>query len=91
MLHAEKKCRNLKMGAVQFSDAISGPIKRILFWSAAIRRKKKIMVSSWMLARKKKAAKVKGPTGGLSLEEMIDKLQEARRDYRSAKKDHREN
>ena len=88
---ANKKCRKLKMGAVDFSDATSGPIKRISFWAAAIRRKKKIKVSSRMLTCKKKAAKIKGPTGGLSLEEMIIKLQEARRDYRAAEKKHREN
>lgn len=39
MRRAEKKCRHLKMGAVQFSEAIAIPLKKIAFWDIAIQRK----------------------------------------------------
>ncbi len=39
MRKAEKRCRSLKMGAVQFSEATSVPLKQIDFWDTAIKRK----------------------------------------------------
>jgi hypothetical protein len=39
MRRGEKKCRKLKMGAIQFSADISLPLKRIEFWDIDIRQK----------------------------------------------------
>ena len=39
MLKAERKCRKLKMGAVQFSPAIAQATAEIAFWDIAIKRK----------------------------------------------------
>ena len=42
MLTAENKCRTLKMGAVDFSEAVETPKKKIKFWKRAVQRKKMV-------------------------------------------------
>ena len=78
------------MGGVQFSAALAGPIKRIDFWGCAIRRKRKLKVRPKLWARKKAAAGITGPTGHLTVDEMLQKLKEARTEYREIKKKDRE-
>ena len=39
MLRAEKKCRKLRMGRVDFSPTVAQCLKRIAFWDVAISRK----------------------------------------------------
>ena len=90
MLWAESRCRKLRMGNVDFSDATDGPIKRIQFWELAIKRNKHGKVSPRLHERRKKAAKVQGPVGQLSHQGMLAQLRMAQRDYREAKKKHRE-
>lgn len=89
MKKAEHKCRKLKMGGVSFSDATDGPIKKIDFWAAAIRRRKGCTVRPSLWKRKKKAAKITVRTKDLSIEDMEQELQQARKDYKKAKKDHK--
>ena len=88
MLRAQKKCRRLYMGLVDFSAAVDIPRKRIQFWEIAIRRRKGIKVSVNLWKRRKKKAKVTFSTRDLSDDDMSAHLKLARSDYRKAKKDH---
>ena len=56
MLKAEKKCRSLKMGGVDFSEATEQPRRCIRFWELAIKRRQGKRVSSRHWARRKKKA-----------------------------------
>ena len=90
MLQAEKKCRKIYAGQVEYSLKLGLEVKRIDFWECAIRRKRKVKVSPRMWARKKKAAEIKGPTGHLTEDEMHAKLREAQKKYREIKKNDKE-
>ena len=90
MKWAEKKCRKLKMGAVAYSTATNGLLKRIAFWEIAIRRCKDIPTPVRLWRRKKKAAKVTYNTSIHTDEELVVKLKEAHEDYKQAKKEHLE-
>ena len=90
MLQAERRCRKLKMGHMEFSKAISDPLKCIDFWDCAIKRRRKLKVSSRLWHRKWKAAKIDYPIRTLSLQDLINKEKEAVKDYRAAKKKHEE-
>ena len=71
-----------------------GPRKRIDFWRCVLKRrigrKGSTHVSPRVWRRKKKAAKIKYSTKDMTPEEMWDKLREARKDYKKAKKEHLE-
>ena len=95
MLKAERKCRKLKMGAVQFSEATEHPRRAIAFWKYAIKRKESsirrqagqpaLKTSSRRWRRLKKLAKIFYPTKDLSLDEMKQNLRQAYADYKEAK------
>ena len=99
---AEKRCRKLKMGMVDFSPAVAQPLRELAFWDIAIRRrypkewkdkrgrtKKQKGVSSKLWRRKKAAAKITEKTGHLSKEQMERKRRKAKRAYLKAKKKHK--
>lgn len=86
MLHAERHCRKLNMGAVQYSMATEMPRRAIEFWRIAIRRRKGIRVRSRLWKRKKKLAKIEMPTKHLSIPDMYKELRAALTQYRLAAK-----
>ena len=101
MLKAEKKCRKLRMGMVQFSPELDLSLKRLAFWDIAIARRqmaerkatgnrmRKREISSRMWRRKKKAAKLTIKTRHLSLTEMEDLRKKEKQNYGELKKRHR--
>ena len=90
MKKAEKTCRKLRMGQVDFSLATEGPRRRISFWALALKRKQNKRVSSRLWHRKKRKAKVTELVGPLTTQDIQDRLTQARLDYRAAKKRHKE-
>ena len=93
---AEKQCRKLKMGMVDFSPDIALPLREIIFWDIAIRRRKlrtsedamgKVSPKLWK--RLKKRAQIHGPIGHMTLEELYEKRKEAKAKYKQAKKNHK--
>ena len=90
MLQAEKKCRKLRMGAVQFSTATELPRNQIGFWNLAIRRRLGIKVSSRLWRRRKKKANITESTSTIDIKGLRQKLKEAKQAYRKAKKEHRQ-
>ena len=88
MLQAEKRCRKLKMGGVAFSLATEIPRRKIIFWNLAIKRRKGGKVSSRLWRRKKLKANIKESIKSLSLNDMQQRLDQARQDYRQAKRNH---
>ena len=104
MRKAEKHCRKLRMGAVDFSNATAGPLKEIAFWDIAIQRKFPSSrptrsrqgrhqpyapcISPRLWRRKKKAANIETPTSGMSKHEMIQKRRTAKAAHKQAKADH---
>ena len=85
MLKAEKKCRKFNTGAVEFSAITDVPRKAIDFWNTAIRRRCGVKVSSRQWQRKKKKAHIQEDIGELSLEELRQRLSEARKEYQQAR------
>ena len=88
MLKAETKCRKLRMGQVDFSEATDGPVKRIDFWETAIKRRRGMTCHPSTWDRKKAKAGIQEHIRTLSIQDMIERLKAARQDYRKAKKDH---
>jgi hypothetical protein len=86
MLYAEKHCRKLNMGAVDFSLNTEGPRNEISFWRIAIRRRRGIRVRSRLWKRRKVAARIKAPTKQMSLDDMYKELRACVKRYREAKK-----
>ena len=86
MLHAEKKCRKLRMGAVQFSEATQEPRNRINFWKIALQRKYGKPTSSRHWSRAKKKAKVAVRVVTLTIDAIHELLHQAFVDYKEAKK-----
>ena len=102
MLKAERKCRKLRMGRVNFSPAVNEILKTLAFWDVAIarreveepsnkgKRKKKRKVSSRLWRRKKHAAGVRILTKYMSISEMEEHRKTAKEKYHEAKKQHRD-
>ena len=90
MKKAEKTCRKLRMGRVDFSLATESPRRRISFWALALKRKQNKRVSSRLWRRKKRKAKVTELVGPLTTQDIQDRLTQARLDCRAAKKRHKE-
>jgi hypothetical protein len=100
MLKAERRCRKLRMGAIQFSPALAKAIKELAFWDIALRRKfpttqgsdperqQRAQLSSRLWRRKKKAAGIKYKIGNMSKAEMEGKRRQAKDAYVKAKGDH---
>ena len=96
MRKAEKKCRKLKMGMVDFSPEVAQPLRELIFWDLAIRRRKlategdaagKVSPSLWR--RTKKRARITEPIGHMSLDDLYTKRREAKAKYKTAKKNHK--
>jgi hypothetical protein len=100
MLKAERWCRKLRMGAIQFSPTLAKAIKDLAFWDVALRpkfptvhgsdpeRQQRAQLSSRLWRRKKKAAGIRYKIGNMSKEEMEHKQREAKEAYVKAKCDH---
>ena len=95
MLKAERKCRKLRMGAVQFSEATEHPRRAIAFWKYAIKRRESSLrrqaglpsheYSSRRWRRLKAKAKITIATRELTLDEMKQHLRTAYAEYKEAK------
>jgi exonuclease III len=89
MNRAEKHCRKLRMGEVGFSEATMLPLRRIIWWNIAIRRRQggRVQPSLWQ-RRKREAGMRDLRTSTLSLAEMQTLRRQAVKDYRTAKRQH---
>ncbi len=74
MKTAERHCRRIRAGLVEYSKAIAGPISRIKFWQYAIRRRQGKHCSSKHWKRLKNQAEVKIPTRHMSIQDMEQEL-----------------
>jgi hypothetical protein len=90
MNKAEHKCRKLKMGGVGFSEATELPKHVIAFWELAIKRRSGIRISPQHWKRKRKKAKVTEDSKDLSLDDMMERLKSAKKEYKTAKSNHKE-
>jgi hypothetical protein len=92
MKRAEKQCRKLKKGEVAFSEATIKPIRQIVWWNIAIRRRqgKHVQTTLWE-RRKKEAGAQKLRIAEITLQEMYDRRKMAIKAYQEAKKKHEEN
>ena len=100
MLKAEKKCRKLKMGMVDFSPEIAQSLNMLAFWDVAIKRrlqvqnttntspKARISLSLWH--RKKKKAGITRQVGLMTLADMQLERNKAKQDYKKHKKEHKQ-
>ena len=84
MLYAEKHCRKLRMGHVQWSPAMQQARDTITFWTLIQRRLKKCKVGARRIVRLKKKLGLKEGTH-LSLQEVEAKLAKARERYKICK------
>ena len=78
------------MGGVCFSLATEIPRRKIIFWNLAIKRQKGGKVSPRLWRQKKSKAKITKSTCNLTLEDMYQRLVQARQAYRQAKRNHHE-
>ena len=84
MIHAEKHCRKLRMGKVQWSPAMQQARDTITFWTLIRRRLKKCKVGARRIVRLKKKLGLKENTH-LPLKEVEAKLVKARERYKICK------
>ena len=85
-LSAEKKCRKLRTGKVEYSPDTMAPGKELCFWQAALARKQGAKVHSLLWQSLKKAAKVTTPTKDLTFDDINQFIKSASDWYREAKK-----
>lgn len=90
MNKAEKKCRKLRMGAVEFSAATDVPRKHFEFWAIAISRRKGCKVSGRLWRRKKHMAGIKEVVKDLTDEQMEERLQDAKSSIVQQRKKHQQ-
>ena len=100
MLKAEKKCRKLKMGMVDFSPKIAQSLNKLAFWDVAIKRRlqtqnttntsPKARISPRLWRRKKKKAGIKRQIGLMTLADMQLERDKAKQEYRTHKKEHKQ-
>ncbi len=88
MLTSAKKCRKLKMGAVEYSLATNGPLLQIDFWETAIRRRRGVQVRTKLWHRKKASANISRATKPMTIPDMLVALKLAKQAFGKAKKDH---
>ena len=84
MLYAEKRCRKLRMGKIQWSPALQKARNLITFWTLVRKRLKGCNVGARRLIRLKKKLKIKGNTQ-LPLKEVEVQLKKARERYKVCK------
>jgi hypothetical protein len=87
MRYAERTCRKLRMGELDFSPALNIAKERVLLWRLIIKKKLGGRVSSMMLRRKAKYASVSSPLSG-TLFEAQHALDEATRIYNLMRPEH---
>jgi hypothetical protein len=83
---AEKSCRKLKMGQVAFSPTVQAARINIYAWTLLLRRSSGHKVSSRLITRVLKKAKVPTTSRGHSEQDCRAKLKEAHRSYYSLRK-----
>ena len=86
MLGAEKKCRKLRTGKVDYSPETMAPGKELRFWRASLARKQGAKIHSRLWQSLKKAANVTIPTKDLSFDDINQFIKSASDRYREAKK-----
>jgi exonuclease III len=91
MRRAEKQCRKLKKGQVAFSEETIKPIRQIIWWNVAIRRRLGKHIQTTLWERRKKEADMQGiRVAELSLHDLYQRRKAAIKAYREAKKKHEE-
>jgi len=88
MLRAHRKCREVYLVKVSFSEAVDIPKRLLIFWQTVVCRRKGLRVSTNVWKRRKKKAKIDLNLKEMSLDNLVDQLRLARSAYRKAKKDH---
>ena len=86
--HAEKKCRKLRMGQVDFSPTIQRCMRAINTWALLIKKAKGGKVSSRMLARSLKKANISSHNRIMGLGYLQEQLHSAYKAYYQAKGNH---
>jgi exonuclease III len=90
-LQAEKKCRKMRMGAIDFSLATAIPRYKIQFWRLALlRRSNPHLVRSRQWNRAKKKARITLDVNDLSVADLKAHLRQAHSTYKAAKKHHKQ-
>ena len=79
--YAEKRCRHIYLGKVQFSKEYKILHARITLWKWAIRRKEGRKINARTMINLQKKAKYKNDSSKLSLIQMKVKLQSAKQEY----------
>jgi hypothetical protein len=82
---AEKKCRKLRMGNVDFSPTVQLYMRAIRAWNLLIKKAKGLKVSSRMLARSLCKANLTSQTRSLGLPALEDNLKQAYTIYYTSK------
>ncbi len=78
---AERKCRKLRMGNVDYSPTIQLAMRQIRAWSLLIRKKKGLKVSLRLLARTRKKAAIDVQNRAMGLSYLEEQLKLAHRYY----------
>lgn len=81
MAEAERKCRKLRMGNVDFSPTIQLAMRQIRAWSLLIKKKKGLKVSSRLLARTLKKAAIDVQNRVMGMPYLEEQLKLANRYY----------
>lgn len=85
MIHAEKKCRRIRMGEVPFSDTLIKAGMKIRVWNLVIRHKERNTVNTRTIRRLAKKCKLQQVLSE-SIETARQKLEEAWKQYKKYKK-----
>ena len=85
MIYAEKRCRKLVMGSVDFSPEVADVRLQQWFWKRLIARKQGQRVSPRMLQRTAKKCGILDPFS-VSLSEALQKLEECKASYAQLKR-----
>ncbi len=83
---SERKCRKLRMGNVQFSDATSIPRLQVAFWKLTLSRRRGIYVRSRLWQRARDNAKITEAAGPLSIHDIQTRITTSIAAYKLAKK-----
>ena len=90
MNRAQRKCRHLFKGGVDFSSTVAAPKARLEFWILVISRRKGVKIKSRRIRRQKKAAQIRCAIAQMDMTELEKQLRLARKDYKQAKVDHKQ-
>lgn len=86
ILYAEKRCRKLKMGQVQWSPELANAGRMISLWNLVLRKKNGRNISSTFIKRMAKKCKINNPME-LDIEDVLIERKNANVRYKQIKKD----